>query len=170
MIGIIRTISVTLGSVVALAFSQAPEFAQQYEQRLGGAIGELEPIVANFDADAQRADLSREEALALYGRSHEQFLKDRGKSMLEVFDRYEKLVRQRRILTSTGEFLSPAVILYSADMSLVSETGKDFKPAVPLTLAGIAHAALGFVLAMLAASGIRALARGRDRMRWSTDL
>ena len=38
----------------ALTASQLPEFAQQYRQRLGGALEELRQVVADFDADAER--------------------------------------------------------------------------------------------------------------------
>ena len=117
-----RRLTTVLGLAAALVFSQAPEFEQQYRQRLGGAIGELEPIVANFDADAQRADLTREEALAIYGRSHEQFLKDRGKSMVEIFDRYERLVLQRQALQSAGDLTRPALVIYGADAKLLGDT------------------------------------------------
>lgn len=33
----------------AVLFSQAPEFAQQYRQRLGGAIDELTTSIQSFD-------------------------------------------------------------------------------------------------------------------------
>jgi len=165
-----RNISSALAVMGAVVFSQAPEFAQQYEQRLGGAIGELEPIVANFDADAQRSDLTREQALSLYGKSHEQFLKDRGKSMLDVFDRYDRLVRQRRSLHEAGTLLRPAVVFYGADGKLVSEARRSYQPALPLTLNGLVYGALGFGFMMLASAGAGGLVRLGRRRRWSTDL
>ncbi|MBV9433737.1 MAG: DUF2937 family protein, partial [Hyphomicrobiales bacterium] len=36
-----RTLSLAIALLAALAFSQLPEFTQQYAQRLGGAIDEL---------------------------------------------------------------------------------------------------------------------------------
>jgi Protein of unknown function (DUF2937) len=38
----------------ALLFSQAPEFTQQYFQRLGGVVDELDSIVRHFDEDSCR--------------------------------------------------------------------------------------------------------------------
>ncbi len=170
MTRVFRNIVSAVALAVAAVFSQAPEFTQQYEQRLGGAIGELEPIVANFDADAQRSDLTREQALSLYGRSHEQFLKDRGKSMMEVFDRYDRLVRQRRSLQEANVLLRPVLVLYRADGRLVSEASRSYAPALPLTLSGLVYMALGFGLAMVLAAGIGGLVRAQRRNRWSTDL
>lgn len=170
MTRLFRNIASALAVVVAAGFSQAPEFAQQYEQRLGGAISELEPIVANFDADAQRSDLTRQQALAIYGRSHEQFLKDRGKSMVEVFDRYDRLERQRRSLHGASALLRPALVLYAADGKLVSAARRNYQPALPLTISGLVYAALGFCLVMFASAGVGGLVRVHRRDRWSTDL
>ena len=44
-----------------LAASQAPELAQQYRQRLGGALDEITQVVADFDADAAQNGLRRDE-------------------------------------------------------------------------------------------------------------
>lgn len=151
-----RTLVAALSVCAGLMSSQAPEFAVQYQHRLGGAIGELEPIVSNFDADAHRADLTRAEALAVYGRSHEQFLKDRGKSMAQVFDRYDHLVAQRDALSASGNLMRPVRLLSSVDERIFTDTRREFSPAVPLTLAGLVYAALG----ALAASMLAALLRG----------
>ncbi len=161
---------ILVGVAAALVLSQAPEFEQQYSQRLGGAIGELEPIVANFDADAQRASLTREEALAIYGRSHEQFLKDRGKSMLQVFDRYDRLVRQRDALENAGALSRPALVMSSPDGKLLADTRRAFAPAVPLSLAGLVYAVLGFALVLLGRGAARQLRRLFGRLRYASDL
>ena len=163
-------VSTIVGIAAALVLSQAPEFEQQYSQRLGGAIGELEPIVANFDADAQRSSLSRKEALAIYGRSHEQFLKDRGKSMAEVFDRYDRLVRQHSALQDAGGLTQPALVLYTADAKLLDDTRRAFAPAVPLSLAGLLYATFGFALVMLGRGAVLQTRRLVRRMRYASDL
>lgn len=165
-----RSVSIAAAAIVATVFSQAPEFAQQYQQRIGGAIGELEPIVANFDADAQRSDLTRAEALEIYGRSHEQFLKDRGKSMAEIFERYDALVRHREQLARTGELYRPLVLAYTGDAKLVGDTRRDFVLAVPISFSGIFYAVTGFILTILSATGLLGLVRRRRRARRTSDL
>jgi len=52
-----------VGLMGAAFFAQAPEFAQQYRQRLGGAVEELRRVVVQFDADAAQYGLSRSEAM-----------------------------------------------------------------------------------------------------------
>lgn len=163
-----RTAAIVASTVIMLVSSQAPEFAQQYRQRLGGAIGELEPIVTNFDADAQRSDLSRAEALKMYGRSHEQFLRDRGKSMAEVFERYDRLVAHRAALDDAADLSRPLVVLGGYDGKIFNDTASAYSAAVPLGYAGIAYAAASFMLAMAAAFGLRHLWRRRRRQQRAT--
>ena len=64
-----RTLSLFGGLALGLALSQFPEYAQQYTQRLGGAVDELRAVTRQFDAAATAAGLSREQALARYGLS-----------------------------------------------------------------------------------------------------
>src|SRR3569833_3365876 len=89
-----RTLAVLGGLGLAAMFAQFPEYAQQYEQRLGGAVDELRIIVADFDADAQKFGLSRDEALRHYAISPDAFIVARGQSMARTLARYAKLNRQ----------------------------------------------------------------------------
>ena len=59
--------------------SQLPEFSQQYRQRLGGALGEIDRIVTEFDRTATGSGLSRDEALAQYATANNEFLIAQGK-------------------------------------------------------------------------------------------
>ncbi len=76
-----------------LTASQYPEYAQQYHQRLGGAVEELATVIENFDQDATSQNLTRDQALARYQSSDDHFLVERGKSMAETVARYENLKR-----------------------------------------------------------------------------
>ena len=60
----VHKLALAIALLAGLIGSQGPEFAQQYRQRLGGAIDELNRIVANFDAEAQRENLTPAEGLS----------------------------------------------------------------------------------------------------------
>ena len=47
-----RVLTLAGGLSGAAGLSQFPEFSQQYAQRLGGAVEELQLFVEEFDADA----------------------------------------------------------------------------------------------------------------------
>ena len=50
-----RPIALAVALVLGFLLSQAPEFAQQYRQRLGGAVDELARIITQFDEDSARS-------------------------------------------------------------------------------------------------------------------
>ena len=61
---IINRIALFFAFVFGFASTQAPEFWQQYQQRLGGAIDELSAIVGQFDAEAGAQHLNEAQAVA----------------------------------------------------------------------------------------------------------
>ncbi len=139
-----RTLSILGGIGLAVMFSQFPEYAQQYEQRLGGAVNELRIIVADFDTDAQKFGLSREQALQRYAVSSDGFLVARGVSMARTLARYRLLSADLADLDNA----SPLQRLLHLNDYLDSEIGSQalavYKPAVPVTAEGFGWSLAGF--------------------------
>lgn len=131
---------------LALAFGQLPEFAQQYEQRLGGAVVELRAIVTRFDEAATKAGLSRDEALAAYASSSESFLRTRGTDMAAVLSRYLVLQSHLDALQSDGPVMRYADLLRYYDQTIAMGTLEAYRPAIPTTQEGLAMAGIGAVL------------------------
>jgi hypothetical protein len=152
----------------ALAASQFPEFAQQYRQRLGGALEEMRQVVAEFDADAARNELTREEALGRYRNAEEPFLRDQGTSVGGSIERYEELTAQRVRLESAPALMRPVVILRNPDARVIRGAWQDYEPGLPTTPAGLVWAALGFFLLGGLVSLLRQL--GGIARRRSTEL
>jgi len=141
-----RFIVVMCAAIGGLIGSQFPEFAQQYRQRIGGALQELDTIVEQFDADAERNRLTRQAALETYQRSPDTFLRDRGISMASTLARYENLFEQKVRLEAAPPVMRPVVLLSHPDGELIQGAWTDFEPGVPVTVAGFVWAALGFFL------------------------
>jgi hypothetical protein len=159
-----RTATATAALIGALTFSQAPEFAQQYQQRLGGALDELGIIVADFDRDATLAGIDRRQALAMYDGSNETFLRNRGQSMRRTLARFETIGRQSTRMAQTAPFLKPFTLLRNADDMILTNAWRDFQPAIPVTAAGLLWALSGAALGAGIAGGTVALGRfGRHR-------
>lgn len=125
--------------------SQAPELAQQYRQRLGGALEEVAHVVADFDADAARNNLRREEALALHDQAEEPFLRDRGQSIRRTIARFERLRHQSKRLGELPPVLRPLAVIAAPDQAVLEGTVRNFEPAVPLTAHGLAWTAVGLL-------------------------
>lgn len=144
-----NTMTMALGLAGALSLSQAPEFAQQYRQRLGGALEELAQVVLDFDADAAKNGLSRQDALALYMKSDQPFFHDRGIRMQDTIARVETLAAQARWFEELPPLARPVALARGYDAKLMDGLWKDYEPAMPLTPQGGLWAGAGFGIAAL---------------------
>ena len=144
-----RTLATLGGLGLAIAFSQFPEYAQQYEQRLGGAVNELRIIVADFDNDAQKFGLSREQALQHYAVSGDNFLVARGTSMSRTLARYNELNADLTDLQNAGPLQRLAHLDDYFDNEIGAQALAAYKPAVPVTAEGFMWAIGGFLLGYL---------------------
>lgn len=158
MIGRVVTLVFGLGGAVGM--SQFPEFSQQYVQRLGGALDELNQVAAQFDRSARAEGLTRQAALdALQGSP---FLERRQTDMTAVFTRAARLQRSQDALRDAGPFARLQHVLRFDDAQLARATWQDYAPAIPATPTGLAFAGLGGLAGWGAARGAgRLLARRR---------
>lgn len=149
-----RSISVFGGAALAILLSQFPEYAQQYTQRLGGAVDELRILTEEFDAAAASAGLSRDDALARYAVAGDTFLEGRGASMQRTFARYAELRATLERVQGARGWERAAMLPEFFDSEIGDRTLENFVPAVPVTLEGFAYAGAGFLFGYLLTSGI----------------
>jgi hypothetical protein len=159
-----RSFTGLIAAAGLVSASQMPEFAQQYRQRLGGAVEELRVVVQDFDRDAQNSKMTRDEAIESLKRSAEQFPRDRGNSMERTVSRFENLTEQQARMESASPLTQAAYLFANPDRKLVSETWQVFEPAVPLNAPGAIWGGLGLLLAgLLARLPVGAARRMRRR-------
>ena len=149
-----RSLSVIGGLVLAAFCSQFPEYAQQYEQRLGGAVDELRVIVNEFELAATNFGLTRDEALARYQATGDDFIRGRGITMAGIISRYEVLsTTLSQIQGATGWERFSHLPQY-LDSEIGARALENYEPAVPLTVEGIVYALAGFIVGYLFISGL----------------
>jgi hypothetical protein len=145
-----RALSIVGGLALGLSFAQFPEYAQQYEQRLGGAVDELRIIVEDFDRGAASFGLNREDALLRYAASPDEFLQDRGLSMRMTIARYERLSADLAALQSASALQRAQLLPRYLDSDVGTRALESFEPGVPATgeaLAwGLAGMAVGYLM------------------------
>jgi len=141
-----NTMTMALGLAGALTLSQAPEFAQQYRQRLGGALQELRQVVADFDADASKNGLTRNEALLMHLNSAQNLFRDRGTRMQRTIERQATLEGQAAWFETLPASARPLAIARGYDAALMEGLWHDYEPGLPLTPQGGLWAAAGFGL------------------------
>ncbi len=141
---IARTMAVAVGLMGSVVASQGPEFAQQYRQRLGGAIDELRRIVQRFDMDATANGQSRESAADRLRTNPDNLVSRQGEAMRANIERLERLERHRQAFIDAGPFQRLVVLARDGDVDLAGATYQDFEPAVPTTQEGMVAAGAGF--------------------------
>ncbi len=133
---IIRTLAFGAGLAGAVAASQLPEYAQQYRQRLGGAIDEISRIMAEFDADAARIGLSREQDISRL-REFGPF-RDGSRRSPARGQRAARAVAAGVLRPAYGgAFARVAVMATDAALDCEPRVGQ-FRAAVPVTIEGAA--------------------------------
>ncbi|MHA6299883.1 DUF2937 family protein [Devosia sp. CAU 1758] len=164
-----RLIAGTGGLALAIILSQFPEYAQQYTQRLGGAVDELRVITEEFDRAATEGGLDRQAALERYTISNDDFLAGRGTSMTATFARYERLSQTLAQIRGAGPLDRLQSLPAFVDTDIGRRTLENYRPAVPVTMEGILYAGAGFILGYLMFSGLARLCampfRRRGRVR-----
>lgn len=168
MFRVVRTLGLALGLLAATLAAQGPEFAQQYVQRLGGALDELRRQIAGLDADAQATGRSRDEALALLRGNPDAFVARRGESARADIERLKHLEAQKQALDGAQSPLGRLfVIARGPDMDIARAAYGDYRPAVPTTTDGFVAGLIGFLGAWagwrIIADGGRHLARRARR-------
>jgi hypothetical protein len=150
---------------MGFALSQAPEFAQQYRQRLGGAVDELRSIVLRFDEDSRRSGYDRSSALRLMANNSERLVRDQGGRMEDTIARYDRLRQQQEDFRTGGAFVRLGSFLRNFDRPLVQRTFESYEPAVPVTTEGFLLAGGGFFVSYFLLLGVAAGWRRRRRLR-----
>lgn len=142
MIG--RILAVAIGLMTGLTGAQLPEFAQQYRQRLGGAIDALRMVVQGIDENARAEGLTREALIERFRRNSDPIVQRDAEDKQTIVDRLARLERQRTGYDEAGQFGRLLIFVRDADPGLARATYLDYEPAWPATGEGVAAGGAGF--------------------------
>jgi hypothetical protein len=141
-----RIIAFGFGLLGGLVASQGPEYAQQYRQRLGGAVDELRRMVGQFDLDAEASGESRDSAITRLRGNADALTSRQGSAMQRNVERLTRLEGQRQAMIEAGPFGRIILLLRDGDPGVMRAAYGDFEPAVPVTQEGVISAAAGFLV------------------------
>ena len=142
----LRRIAALIGLFFAVAASQLPEYAQQYRQRLGGAIDELDAIIERFDAEAAQSGMSKEQGISHLQQSDDHLVQQRGDQMRDTILRRDRLEKQSDDFAKAGPVGRMLVLAEDFDPKIASRAYQAYEPAVPTTSEGLIAAVVGFVV------------------------
>lgn len=145
--------------VGAFLFSQAPAFLQQYSQRLGGHLTELNHQIGELHRLALRSGKTLPEYIHKFTSSGDVDFSQQGTLMLNMLERYRNLSDAYLNLTQASAWMRPAQFIRHMQWDVVNGTMVDFQPGLTLTPEGIIYALIG----MLTGYSFYALLSGAGR-------
>jgi len=143
---ITRRLAVAIGLLFAVLGAQWPEFAQQYRQRLGGALDELNRMIAEFDQQTQSQSLTREQGLERLEQNDDPLARQRGEAVAEDIDRAQRLSRQKQAFTDSGPVTRLIALVENFDPATMAQAWRDFEPALPVTTEAFVVGAAGLIV------------------------
>jgi hypothetical protein len=143
---LIRRLALAIGLLFALVGSQLPEFGQQYRQRLGGAIDELDRMIAQFDSETANQSLTREQGLDRLKSNADALAQERGAAVASDIDRAARLSRQQEAFRTGGPFARLLSLAENFDPATAARAVRDYEPAVPITFEAFAVAAVALLV------------------------
>lgn len=142
--GFLDRVVCALGAVFA---AQAPEFFQQYLQRLGGHLDEARRQLASFETAARAAGKPWAQFVADTSANPDPGLAQLGHTMASTAERAGDLAAAHAALLDASVWTRPWAFLTHLDVAIARATAAVFKPAVPTTAEGAVYAAVGIALA-----------------------
>jgi len=162
---LLRILTLAFGLFGAAVLSQAPEFAQQYLQRLAGASDELSAQIEALDARAADQSLNRYDYIRRFLANQDSAIRAEGQALSDLLARDQNVRQALEAMRAAPLFLFPWTAATHMDPVTVWRTADDYKPAMPLTASGALHAGAGFVTLALVFRMLVFLLRPRRRAR-----
>ena len=162
---VLRRIVFFLALLLGIVASQVPEFAQQYRQRLGGAVDELARVIGEFDADAARMNLSRQAGIDRLIGNADTFARQRGEQVKSDVERVGRLEKQLSSYAEAGPFWRLGVFARNYEPDIARRAAENFEPAVPVTSEGLFATVAGFLAGWLGGRALIAPIQRRRRLK-----
>jgi len=143
-----------LCAISAVFFSQAPEFMQQYLQRLGGHLAEARRHLAQFEVISKQSGKTVQELAAQYAANADPAVVSMSKVVNDAELRVSTLGAAEAALRDASVWSRPFVFLRDLDWEIARGTSNVFKPAVPTTLEGMLYGLVGVVVILALYHGL----------------
>lgn len=140
---------VLMGLICGAVMAQAPEFIQQYTQRLGGWRDAYALQLSDLDKRAKKFGLSREDYITALQFSNDPKAVNEGNHLALLPGYYDRLNQAHKQLTTAGPVNRIFVFYDHYNGALAQSVWSDYKPAVPTNTEGAIFGGAGFVLGAL---------------------
>lgn len=149
-----RIIVLCVALTGAAGGSQAPEFTQQYLQRLGGWVDSYQDRVTRLDARAKQFNMTREQYIAALQASADPKVRNEAANIASWPVYLKRYTEMQQFLQNGPVWMQPVRLVQSyrdsAFKPIVMATWKEYRFGTQFTGTGAAFAGAGFVLGWLA--------------------
>jgi hypothetical protein len=143
---LLRRLALAIGLLCGVLATQGPEFAQQYRQRLAGAVDELARVVATFDTEAHGENLTPDEAIRRLDENGDPLARERGQAMADDKIRLTRLQDALAAYVDTAPVRRLVGFFESFDAATARRAWSDFQPALPTTFESLVVGLVGLGL------------------------
>lgn len=133
----------------ALLFSQAPEFMQQYLQRLGGHLHEAQGQLISFQEAAAHAGQPLDRFIIQTRTNPNPGISRLGEVMDDSVNRTAALATAYAALLTASTWQRPFVFLRHLDRAVARGTWSVYRPAVPVTVESLVYSVAGMLCFLL---------------------
>lgn len=166
--GIRNAIFLTVAGLFAIALCQFPEFQQQYKQRLGGTLDELNRQVAALDIRAEDAGMKRYDYIRHFLDNSDMVIQSEGQSLSDMLGRRISVQNAIDEMDNARSYELLFTMLLRLDTATAGATLENYRPAIPITVSAFVHALFGFVFGYLLVGYLSLLLpRRRVQASWS---
>lgn len=144
-----KTGLLTFGFVGALLLSQFPEFFQQYTQRLGGRLDEINAQVEALERRAAEGGKDRQAYLRRFLEDPDPDVKREGRHFVSLLQRQLALRQAQTALAGADRWWRAYPFITTFDWEIAKPTLRLYRPAVPITVEAGIYAGGGFGLGSL---------------------
>ena len=134
------------GILLGALLSQFPEFQQQYFQRLGGTMDELNRQVEALDSRAASTDMTRFNYIRHLTSSADKAAQMEGEHLTDLLRRQFDVEQALLNLENAAPEMAFILVLYHLDLDTAKATASVYKPAIPLTVGGGIYFGIGFLV------------------------
>ena len=134
--------------VGAVVFSQAPEFMQQYLQRLEGHLDEARLTLGKFREAAAQSGMTLAQLVAGAGQNPDPSMQKVGGVIQGAVQRVDELSAADAALRGASIWTRPFVFAGHIDWGIAKATWAIYRPAVPTTGEGFLYSGLGIGVAL----------------------
>jgi len=142
----LRRIALAIGLLCGLVATQAPEFAQQYRQRLAGAVDELSRVVGVFYDEAAKQSLTPPDAINRLKDNPDPLARERGSDIENDIVRLGRLTDALAAFRDSGIWRRLSALAGDFDPETARKAWQDFQPAVPTSAEAITVGILGLLV------------------------